>query len=766
MGKVHKLDRLTSNKIAAGEVVEKPASVVKELIENSIDAGSTSITLEIKNGGKTLIKISDNGHGIEEDDILIAFERHATSKINNVEDIYSIKSLGFRGEALASISAVSNIELITKTKDDTSGSKVILSGSKMIEQKPFGCNIGTQIAVKDLFFNTPARLKFLKSNVAEQSAITDIINKLAISNPSIGFKYIVDNKNMFLTKDDNNLKNTIFSIYGRSVASNLLEVSDMVDGIKIEGFVSNLQLTRGNRQLQNLFVNNRYIKNTDISDAIKSAYKTMMPIGRHPIVFLFLDIDPSAVDVNVHPAKTEVKFGNSGVIKQAVYAAVRKALVSYDLVPKSSISTSSYSNFINDDKLVFKQDEDKKDAILPSASSNKSANDTHIDESITYDSKVITSDANSSSDKVSQDDPFIKKSSSTFEDKPFLLPDEIITSTIDSNNFTSKGQKEEGYISDNKHRDNTDECIVNNTASNKDISDRIKQDIIKDEFLKNMGHDVSRSTIKSQNTPSITRDDERKVDFASSPDTAPRPDFTKAMTPTTTYNNDHLDFKKEMNILDDIFVKESSQIAIDSINDIIKEETSVYDDLFYIGVIFKTYLLFEKNSQMFMIDQHAAHEKILYEEYLEMYKEKKIPSQIMLEPLIIDLSYSDIIKVENNFDLFTSMGIGVEVFGKDSIIVRELPIMFNLPVTKNFILEIIEKIDEKEVESLYTLKVDRIIQASCKNAIKANDTLMDIEVTALLSRLKTLSDPYTCPHGRPIIISISKSQVMKKFKRT
>ncbi len=212
MGKVHKLDRLTSNKIAAGEVVEKPASVVKELIENSIDAGAKNITLEIKNGGKTLIKITDDGHGIEEDDLLIAFERHATSKINNVEDIYNIRSLGFRGEALASISAVSNIELITKTKNDTSGNKLILSGSKLIEQKPFGCNVGTQIAVKDLFFNTPARLKFLKSNVAEQSAITDIINKLAISNPSIGFKYLVDNKNMFLTKDDNNLKNTIFSI--------------------------------------------------------------------------------------------------------------------------------------------------------------------------------------------------------------------------------------------------------------------------------------------------------------------------------------------------------------------------------------------------------------------------------------------------------------------------------------------------------------------------------------------------------------------------
>ncbi|MGB3368626.1 MAG: DNA mismatch repair endonuclease MutL [Acidaminobacteraceae bacterium] len=697
MGKVHKLDRLTSNKIAAGEVVEKPASVVKELIENSIDAGSTSIILEIKNGGKTLMKITDNGHGIEEDDILIAFERHATSKINSVEDIYSIKSLGFRGEALASISSVSNIELITKTESDTSGSKLVLSGSKMIEQKPFGCNVGTQIAVKDLFFNTPARLKFLKSNVAEQSAITDIINKLAISNPQIGFKYVVDSKNMFLTKDDNNLKNTIFSIYGRSIASNLLEVSDEVDGIKIKGFVSNLQLTRGNRQLQNLFVNNRYIKNTDISEGIKSAYKTMMPIGRHPIVFLFLDIDPSTVDVNVHPAKTEVKFGNSAIIKQAVYAAIRKALISYDLVPKSTISTNSYTNFINDDKLVFNQD---------------NANDTNVKERL---------------DKIS----------------------------------------------------------LNTSATNKDISEEVKRNIIKDEFLKNMGHEPTRlksdqasdtrgkdtmvnlDTPNNPTCPNISKPDEfRKVDFASSTNDAPRPSFTKPIGLASTYKTDHVDFKKEMNILDDIFVKESAQIVIDDVNDIIPSETSVYDDLFYIGVIFKTYLLFEKNSQMYMIDQHAAHEKVLFEEYIELYKEKKIPSQIMLEPLIIDLSYADVIKVESNHALFESLGIGLEVFGNDSIIVRELPVIFNLPVTKNFILEIIEKIDEKEVESLYTLKVDRIISASCKNAIKANDTLMDIEVASLLNRLKTLSDPYTCPHGRPIIISISKGEIMKKFKRT
>lgn len=339
MNRIIKLDRETANKIAAGEVVERPLSVVKELIENAIDANSTSITVEIVNGGKSLIRVTDNGDGINKDDILIAFERHATSKIRKAEDIYKTNSLGFRGEALASIGSVSNIVLVTRNSEDKIGTKLTLSANKVVDKTNVGFNRGTTISVMDLFFNTPAREKFMKSSSSETAAISDIVNKLALSNKNIDFKYIVDKKNMFITKKENSLIESIFSIYSREISKNMIEIYSDTNSLKISGYISNVKLTKANRKMQIVFVNGRYIKSKEISEALRISYKTMIPSGRHPLCFIFIEINPSEIDVNIHPSKTEIKFNDDGLIKQEIYKTVRKALLENDLIPEIELKT-------------------------------------------------------------------------------------------------------------------------------------------------------------------------------------------------------------------------------------------------------------------------------------------------------------------------------------------------------------------------------------------------------------------------------------------
>jgi DNA mismatch repair protein MutL len=625
--KINLLDEYTINKIAAGEVVERPSSVVKELVENSIDAGSTKITIEIQDGGKKFMRITDNGHGIPSDQVEKSFLRHATSKILKIDDLYSLNSLGFRGEALASIASVSKIDLITRTGDEKIGTKLSLEGGNIISKEPVGSAVGTTIIVKDLFFNTPARKKFLKSTNSETISITDVVNKLAIGNYNIQFKYINNNKIMLTTPGDNNLQNTIRSIYGKDIYNNLIPLSIRSKNLNLDGFIGNNSIYRNNKTLQHVYVNGRYVKSKLILGAIYEAYKGILPINKHAICFLSLKIDPKKIDVNIHPTKLEIKFEEDQKLFNYIKDEINKALLSSTLIPKYERTYSSLEN------------------------------------------KTITSN--------------------------------IINA-------------------DNLLKDfNIDEIGKINNENSKITEEQIKIDTVKENV----------ETYKS--TDYINRYDTKGI-------------YKKRIFDNEISNKDSVSNIKEKNIEE-------------------KEVNKKIPDFNIIGTLFNTYIICQERDSLFLIDQHAAHERILYEKYMEKFYNETISSQILLEPIILELSNKDMLIIEDKLYIFKKFGFEVELFGNNSIVIRSVPNIFGVPESEKFILDIIDNIDE--LFSNYALKKERIASIACKSAIKAHNSIKDIEINILIADLKKCNNPFTCPHGRPIIVEMKKYEIEKMFKR-
>ena len=613
MSKIIKLSNSISSKIAAGEVIENPSAVIKELVENSIDANAGAITVEIINSGKSLIRVTDDGEGISKDDVVLAFDRHATSKIKVIEDIYQINTLGFRGEALASISAVSRLEITTKTIDDELGTKLTINGGEIINNEKVGCKNGTTIIVSDLFYNTPARIKFLNNNSTEQRRINELINCLALSNPNISFKYISNDEIRFVTPRNGKLKDVILSIYGINTLKNIVEVDSELDNIKMNGYISNLDFTRGNSSLQIFFINGRYIKSDIIKEAIKMSYKTIIPINRHPICFINFIIDYKEIDVNIHPSKTEVKFSKVGILKQLIYTTIKSKLLEYNQTPRVSLEDKIFEKTFNNDNL--------KSENLEVAKDNN------------YENKI---------------------NRNPFTDQVFV-----------PNEYKEKKANKEKII-------------------NLDLFDIDYEEIEKKENS----------------------------------------------------------FKRE----------------------VIKREETIYDNLKVIGQLFRTYILCEKGNNLYLLDQHAGHEKVIYEQLMDEYMNKTINSQLLFIPISIKLSYNELEIIMNKKNILSDLGFNVEIFGKDTLLVREVPILFNQPLKEDIAKEIIMNL-KNEYKNVYETNTDLIIQKSCKNAIKGHDKLEFLEIDALIDSLKKLESPYTCPHGRPIIISISKDEIEKKFKR-
>ncbi|WIF94705.1 DNA mismatch repair endonuclease MutL [Caminicella sporogenes] len=628
--RIKKLDEKITNKIAAGEVIERPASVVKELVENSIDADAKAITIEIKNAGKTYIRITDDGIGIYRDDIELAFERHATSKISSDRDIYNLNSLGFRGEALASIASVSNVEIITKTKDDEFGIRAEFRNGKIVYKNEVGCPVGTTIIIKDLFYNTPVRYKFLKSDATETNHISMLVNKLALSHPEISFRYIINNKNIFTTPGNNDVYSAILSIYDKEIAKNLIEIYNKKDDVKLRGYISNINYSRGNRQMQSIFVNGRYIKSKIITKAIDEAYKTLLPLNKYPACFLYLDINPNMIDVNIHPAKTEIRFHNEEFIKNFISNTIKEKLLNTNLIPTIKM--------------------EKKSAKMDN-------NISELDKNITVKNKNI--DIEKVIDNISK---------------------QLV---IDTTNKDFSLKKNEYIVKENKHLSKSKEYPLSNI----------------DTYIK------------------------KAVNIR----------------------------KKEKNTV----LKESN----------LKYDGTFFNDLVIIGQLFSTYIICEKDEKMYIIDQHAAHERILYEKYLNSYFKSDIISQILLEPIIIELNYLDKEVIFQNMNIFENLGYKIDDFGYNTVILREVPVLFGTPVAKSFFLEILEKLTNN-IKNNYELKEEKIIQTACKNAIKANDSLKFIEIDKLIKELQETKNPFTCPHGRPIIISVSKSEIERKFLRT
>ncbi len=664
--KINILDDLTINKIAAGEVVERPSSVTKELIENSIDAGSTQIVIDIVDGGKKQIRITDNGSGILSSEVDKSFLRHATSKIQKIDDLYDLYSLGFRGEALASIASVSRLEMITKTKEEPLGTKVILEGGKEVLKEPVGTKNGTTIIIKDLFFNTPVRQKFLKSTHAETINISDLINKLAIGNTHIQFKYINNGKLMLNTPGDNKLISVIRSIYGKEIVENLIEINEEGKFCTISGYIGNNNIYRSNKNLQHIYINNRFVKSKIILDAISEAYKSIIPINKHGVCFLNIDINPSKIDVNIHPTKMEIKFENDKDLYIEIRDILKRKLLNTALIGKYEVYDRK--PLINESKDIYL---DKKEEV-----SNTTLNNISM---------------------------------ATPKENNF----EVVNDFISLEEALNKNNKEENKVEANKEGVSTKTSIT----------------------IEGLQKDIKLQPLKNKSG-------EYFIDGVI--------DVSKAFT------------FDELDNLSKIENKDYEEIIKDE-NLTTNENRFSITDFRVVGSILNTYIVLEKGNSMYLLDQHAAHEKVLYEEYMKKFKSHKIDMQMLLDPIVLEISNVDMLKVEGNLDLFLNFGFEIELFGNNHIMIRGVPTIFGNPESEKFILQIIDNIDD--LKNSYDLKGDKFASMACRAAIKANDKIHTMEMKKLLSQMEVCDNPFTCPHGRPTIVEISKKEIEKMFKR-
>lgn len=643
------LSKETVEKIAAGEVIERPVSVVKELVENSIDAGATNIIIKIYDGGKRKISISDNGSGINREDVNLAFIKHSTSKIENVDDLYKIHTMGFRGEALASIKAISNVTLISKTEDEEIGSKIsFFNGNKRIEN--ISTNKGTSIIVEDIFYNIPARKKFLKKDTYESNLINDLLYRLAIANPSIGFKYMNNDKVIFDLFSDQSLYERINSLYGYDTAINMKEVNIESDKFKIRGYISNNLLYRSNKKNQLLYINNRTVKNDAISKVINEAYKSTIPLNRFPVFFLFIDIEPSMLDVNVHPAKTEVKI--------------------QDIDELLILLNSNLKRVINSDvelKIAFSDKKDDREEETKLNIVEKDEEDSDEAVRITYEDGTST-----------QDNSVYAKS----------------TDTEYVDEFISKEDSD-------KDENNADIPVFDD-----------------DEFI----NDINLLQDRNKNIEKTSQEYE------------------------------------EILIFDDETNDDKNRIVMDDIN--------ILDAYKIEGVLFNTFiLLYDYNNDfVVMIDQHAAHERILYEEFSEKFKNSKVNSQYIegLSPIKLTVNEEETIK--ENMDLLNKFGFTIDIYPDHNVVVRSIPIIFGGNYSLDLIKDIIGILDEEKT-NIYDYKVEKIMKYACKNAIKAGDKISNIEIDKLIEDLKKCKYPTTCPHGRPSMIILKKNMIEKMFFR-
>jgi len=619
MNQIFVLDENTINKIAAGEVVERPSSIVKELVENSIDADSTAITIEIRDGGKSYIRVADNGRGMSFQDARLSFERHATSKISSADDLQSIATLGFRGEALASIAAVTHLEMITREKDSVSGIHIVNHGGKIVSQKEIGCPEGTTIITKNLFFNTPARLKFLKSTRTETAHISDLMGKLILAHPEISFRYINNGKTIYYSTGDGDLKNAILSVYGKDVVDQLIPVEpvDNHAGIKLWGYLGKPSLARKNRNFQSFYINGRYIKSSLLAEAIEAAYKPYLTVNLFPWVVLHIEIEPSAIDVNVHPTKIEVRFREEEQVKQ------------------------------------------------------------YIQQHIT---------------KILQDNPYI----------PILREDSISSLTINDNTSTT--------IDDVENSEQLEVFSSISTDSSSFSFDKPSRNI----YIVD-SHKSSSSYIESKK-------------------------------PKRNYQN--LDAASMNDRYQDNNINRNMAIPLK-----------------IVGKIFSTYVVVEGKEECFLVDQHAAHERLLFEKYKKMLSEQSVMTQQLLPPVIIEVTHTEQIIINESMDLFKSLGFEIENFGGRAYAIRGVPMVLGDSNVKEFFRELLDNVEEYKKGTSYNLKIDDIIQMSCKAAVKAGDKLSEREILALLRDLIDNKVPMTCPHGRPIMISITKKQLERTFKR-
>lgn len=698
MGKINVLTEEVANMISAGEVVERPASVVKELVENSVDAGATSVTVEIKNGGMSYIRVTDNGGGIEKDDLKTAFLPHATSKIKNGADLAKIMTLGFRGEALASIAAVSSVEVFTKTKADNFGSLITVKGGKVIEEDETGCADGTTVIVRDLFFNTPARMKFLKKDSAETAYITDVMNKVILGNPSVAVKYISQSKTV-TSAGDGNLKNAIFAVYGADYAKNIIEVDYSDENIRVSGFIGNSQISRNTRAYQTFFINGRNFVSRALSAALSEGCKNTVMVGKFPFAVLNVEVNPAFVDVNVHPTKMEVRFSDDKKVFEAVYWAVKNALEKKRVVPEMKMP----------ERKLEKKKFDVPEGIKKS---------NQIDINLLRDAFVKPKEsyrAENSEIKIS-------------DIKPDVKTEEIRTAKAEEH--INKEEK----ISDVQKSAPSTEIPNNGRVTIDDLKPKADTKTLNDEGKCYPDDEFVRTASGAETFESLKKDAEN---FGAKPHTG--------AGANGAYDNVYDDEKTDEKITN--------------------TELKAGIDFRVVGQIFSTYIIVEKSGEMCVIDQHAAHERLYFEEFTEDYKNKSILSQIMLIPATVSLAPTLFETVSENKEFFASLGFEIDDFGDNVVIVRKIPAALEGCGIDGLIVEIAEILQNKSKVDLTDLSEISLHTMACKRAIKGNTPLSYKEMEDLVQKVYTLGNINTCPHGRPIEIKMSKKDLEKEFKR-
>ncbi len=707
MGNIVLLDELTINQIAAGEVIERPASVIKEMVENSIDAGATNITVEIKNGGISYIKVSDNGKGIAQDDLEIAFERHATSKIRSAEDLDTVTSMGFRGEALASIAAIANVEMVSKTEEQEIGYKVVVEAGNILEKEEAGCRTGTTITVRNLFFNTPVRYKFLKKDYTESGYIEDAITRIALVNPNIAIKLINTGKTVIQTNGNGDLKSVIYSIYGKDVANGIMELSYKYEDITVTGVIGKPEIARSNRSNQLFFVNKRYIKDKTLTAATEQAYKGLIPIGRFGFVVLNLEMSPAKVDVNVHPAKLEVRFQEENKVFQAIYHSIKDTLLKGELVANTE-----------------KQSQEE-------TTENKPAENVIRRDAVSFEERLRMLKESKKEEQNSGAGLFGFRKQAEKKIEEYTDEESKIKTNILEDIFNGKN-KDDGILE------------VNEESATYELGNS--------EELKN---EEEQENSKTQREKS----EEEAIEVNAQPIEAFNTMYAKLFgtTPKIEEHTEKKEEDKKINAID---------IAKDNISMFETQEEFKKPAYKFIGIAFKTYIIIEMNNEMYIIDQHAAHERIMYEKVKKnYYSEKEKDSQMLLLPDIITLSHKEMNIAKDNISMFEQAGFCLEEFGENTIKLTGVPTICIDLDTKELFLETLDEINTVARTAKQEKEERFIATVACKAAVKANMALTSQEVESLMDSLLQLPNPFTCPHGRPTAIKMTKYDIERKFAR-
>ena len=721
------LDQYTIDKIAAGEVIERPGSVIKELVENSIDAGATAITIEIKEGGMSFIRITDNGCGISKEEVPVAFLRHATSKLQTADDLLKIASLGFRGEALSSIAAVAQVELITKQEDALTGTRYQIHGGKEISNEEIGAPLGTTIVVRNLFYNTPARKKFMKTPATEGSYIYDLVCRMAMSHPDVSFKFIMNGTDKLFTSGNGRLKEIIYHIYGRDITNNLLEINAANDQVKITGYLAKPSISRGNRSFEDYYVNQRYIKSNILTKAIEDAYRTFVMVHKFPFTVINFEIDPSLIDVNIHPAKRELKFINEPDMYDFTYISVRKALLFKELIPTVTPGKDMRPETLAERKVEKRPEPfevNRRVAELPPQPARPAQQ-----KKPSMPMQPANSGISAQPTPTMTSGALGQTASSIMQSTPELADVQSKPDRADQTDVSNIQAKSEQP---------TPSVTMENRSSSPVEIQYLKED-------KQSGKNITNNMVAENIVPYLTQ-------------------------PTKTASN-----PAEAGVQTNETSEQKEQEPITPEAKVKYEQMDMFEDKFLtpeakkkhriIGQLFKTYWLIEYNDNLYIMDQHAAHEKVKFEELMANYKNKTAIPQYLMPPAIVSLSGTESEFLRENLEFFQNLGFQIESFGGKEYKLSAVPAnLFGLDGRELF-LEFIGELSENGQKQTIDTFISKLSTMACKAAIKGNTSISFKEADTLIDQLMKLENPYTCPHGRPTLISMTETELEKKFKR-